>query len=215
VNRARGAGSKGVHSTVDKVVHAIMTGPKSPEALERVLDGVELSSACYSALIVELGRKRQKRLAADTIRWMRSRAEQPSSQQNGGGGAGAGAGARGRGVCRPGVRHYNALIRAFDRARDWKEAVRCLEVMRQDGVTPDIVSYNTVISALRRAPDFLPRILALYDEMLAVGQCATYEQKMIKRARYSTYGQKMIKRAKYSTYEQNIMKWKEAKCNIM
>ena len=69
------------------------------------------------------------------------------------------------------MRHYNALIRAFDRARDWKEALGCLEVMRKDGVTPDIVSYNTVISALRRGSfAFMPRILALLDEMHAVSR---------------------------------------------
>jgi pentatricopeptide repeat protein len=51
----------------------------------------------------------------------------------------------GGGGIRPGVRHYNALIRACERARDWKEAAGVLDLMRLDGVEPDIVSYNTVI----------------------------------------------------------------------
>jgi pentatricopeptide repeat protein len=54
-------------------------------------------------------------------------------------------GSDGGGGIRPGVRHYNALIRACERARDWKEAAGVLDLMRLDGVEPDIVSYNTVI----------------------------------------------------------------------
>jgi pentatricopeptide repeat protein len=59
----------------------------------------------------------------------------PAGELDGGGGGGI----------RPGVRHYNALIRACERARDWKEAAGVLDLMRLDGVEPDIVSYNTVI----------------------------------------------------------------------
>ena len=42
-----------------------------------------------------------------------------------------------------------------------------MQVMRQDGVAPDIVSYNTVISALRRATHiaYMPKILALLADM--------------------------------------------------
>ena len=68
---------------------------------------------------------------------------------------------------RPGVRHYNALIRALEMCGDWVDAYAVLEQMRQDGVEPDIVSYNTVVSALRRARqvDSMPKIFDLMEEM--------------------------------------------------
>lgn len=43
---------------------------------------------------------------------------------------------------------YNTAISACDKLRDADAAVRLLRQARENNIVPDVVSYNTVISAL-------------------------------------------------------------------
>lgn len=42
---------------------------------------------------------------------------------------------------------YNAAISACGKGRQWQRAVGLLDVMREKGIAPDLISYNAAIDA--------------------------------------------------------------------
>eukprot|EP00960_Hanusia_phi_P047258 758317-Hanusia_phi.AAC.10 len=118
---------------IKSAMDELLACEKSSDKMRKILSSWDFDEQLLSRLIVELGRKQKKVMVADMLRWMREEGERRKISLS--------------------TLPFNACIRALERMGDWREALAILNIMDKDSVQPDIVTYNTILSALRHSPD--------------------------------------------------------------
>jgi len=63
---------------------------------------------------------------------------------------------------------FSAALSAFERADRWRDALRLMQKMRRDGMTPSVWGFNAAIAACQRGGAWL-EALSLFEEMRARG----------------------------------------------
>ena len=85
------------------------------------------SGRAITAILSQLGRRRQMNVAMQVWHWME----------------------RAEGINRN-VFHFNALINVCEKIKDWKRALDLLRQMDEEGVTKNEITYSSAISACEK-----------------------------------------------------------------
>ncbi|XP_010026088.3 pentatricopeptide repeat-containing protein At2g31400, chloroplastic [Eucalyptus grandis] len=64
---------------------------------------------------------------------------------------------------------YSALISAYGRSANSREAIKAFETMKNSGLKPNLVTFNAVIDACGKGGVELDKVLRIFDEMLKNG----------------------------------------------
>lgn len=105
------------HANVfDEMDHARATSPE-----------FFLSGRAITAILSQLGRRRQMRVAMSVWKWMENT---PGITRN--------------------VYHYNALINVCEKIKDWKGALDLLKQMDEEKIPKNEITYSSAISACEK-----------------------------------------------------------------
>jgi pentatricopeptide repeat protein len=128
-NSYKAGGSSGVsmEEVVDRLCHPRANVFEELDLARSTSPEFFLSGRAITAVLSQLGRRRQMRVAMQVWRWM----EQT------------------QGITRN-VYHYNALINVCEKIKDWKGALDLLKQMDEENVPKNEITYSSAISACEK-----------------------------------------------------------------